>query len=169
MTTAPPNVVQMICAAFTAAYDGDGHTAANQLREIILHDTETLHCVQTAMIAWVDQTIRATGLKKGNANAFLFVLESDGEAKLFDVDKADPMMAWSGRMINARLAEDNDTWLALLKVGLESPQDNGFFWHVFKLLMMCGATSAAEDQGKHYTARRQLADHLLQHLGTSLN
>lgn len=91
------------------------------------------------MLAWIDTAIASQGITlddEGKPARLMFGDVDTGRTST-DADDVDPIVAWVGRLINARIANDEATYRALMNVALDSGRWNRY---VTVLLDGCAQT-----------------------------
>jgi hypothetical protein len=68
--------------------------------------------VVQAMLLWIDSALNRVGAKTGHLNRITFLNANSGQVN--DADSAPPHIAWAGRLLNARLVDDEAMFTALI-------------------------------------------------------
>lgn len=96
------------------------------------------------MLTWIDTTIAAVfgSLRPPNADivtSFTFMNPETGQKDT--VETVPSRVAWVGRVMNARLMDDPETFMALMDVAQQKDEQ---FWgeHVMELLTCCAVTAS---------------------------
>lgn len=96
------------------------------------------------MLSWIDTTIAAVfrsprPLNADTVTSFTFVNNETGQKDT--VETVPSRVAWVGRVINARLMDDPETFMALMDAAQQKDEQ---FWgeHVMELLVCCAATTS---------------------------
>lgn len=89
------------------------------------------------MLAWVDAAITQQGITETGEPAQLVFADVDTGSVASDARDVDPMVAWAGRLINARIADDQPGYEALMGV-VYAAQNQGPY--VTTLLNVCAQT-----------------------------
>ena len=87
--------------------------AATQRAATALITTHGPDVINPVMMAWIDTVIGAQGIPYGQPGALAF-LDTDGGPWTENADDVRPAVAWAGRLINARIACDEDSYRALI-------------------------------------------------------
>jgi hypothetical protein len=85
------------------------HAAASAL--IAEHGTDVLPQV---MLAWIDTALAAMGVARDGRPAQLVFADVSTGRCATDAADVSPTVAWAGRLLNARIADDEDSFRALL-------------------------------------------------------
>ncbi|WP_433225448.1 hypothetical protein [Actinomadura formosensis] len=145
MTQEIADHAQWLASAAMVAYMGDAEdTAVKAVQRI--GDECGPEGVELAMRGWIDTMADRLGIKPGGrAVAIKFQgLADDGEpdASAVFADAVErPEVVWAGRLMAARVAMDQDTYLALLDALPDDPAEVGA--HVGAVLEMCSLTMAS--------------------------
>jgi hypothetical protein len=136
--------VWLASAAMTAYMGGAEETAEKAIQRI--GDECGADGVELALRAWIDTMAGRLGVPPGaHAVAIKFRgIDDDGEpdASAVDADAVErPEVVWAGRLMAARVAMDQDTYIALLEALPDDPSEVGR--HVAAVLEMCSLTMAA--------------------------
>lgn len=78
-----------------------------------LVDHHGMSVVPQVMLAWIDTVIAQAGITGGDPARLLFADVDTGHVSL-DAHDVRPEVAWAGRLLNARIAEDQDSYRALM-------------------------------------------------------
>jgi len=94
--------------------------------------------VPRVMLAWIDTAIVAQGItpEKTGRPAHLIFGDVDTGTVATDAHDVDPVIAWAGRLINARIADDQDSYAALM----DAVPDGDGSRYVTVLLDCCAQT-----------------------------
>lgn len=87
------------------------------------------------MLAWVDTTLNAQGVTADGRPARI-VFGNPATGRVSDADDVPPEIAWAGRLLGARAADDEDTYRALMA----AIPDEDVGRHITALLHCCAET-----------------------------
>jgi hypothetical protein len=119
--------------ALTCARDEDYQPASRAVERICqVYGPEVLSSV---MLAWIDTMISQCGMDAHGWPVGIAWQHQDGGA-ITDADSTPPAVVWGGRLIGARLADDEGMFRAIYE-SLET--DGQFSSGVSALLTTCGA------------------------------
>jgi hypothetical protein len=119
--------------ALTAARDLDYQAAAHageRIGEIYGWDV-----LPQIMLAWIDVTTAKCGFDP-QGEAVHIAWQNEDSAEVTDADSTPPGAVWAGRLIGARLADDEDTYRAVMHAVTD---DAEWSRNVGALLTTCGA------------------------------
>jgi len=88
--------------------------------------------IPQVMVAWIDTLIGARGITEVGQPARIMFADTDTGA-IGDVTQVRPEVAWAGRLINARIADDEESFRALMGAVPEGKSDR----YVTTLLDCC--------------------------------
>ena len=117
-------------AVLHAARRRDPEAMATTARTLI--ETHGPGVIPNVMLAWVDTVIATQQIKYGNPGRIVFA-DTDTGHIAHDASEVRPEVAWSGRLINARLACDEDSYRALMA----AVPDDATSRHITTLLDCC--------------------------------
>jgi hypothetical protein len=128
--------IKLATAAYHAGYLDDWPGAARCVEE--LAKTYGTAGVTTAMLAWIDTAIAASGLDGGGPVRIAWNAVETGAIQT-DADAVSVEVRWAGRLLAARLADDERGFHALLSVlPTLTPSQTGD--HILGLLRSCVLT-----------------------------
>jgi hypothetical protein len=111
--------VHLARKAFQAGLDGDWHRVNAAVQAI---DIRYPGSMPQVMLAWIDTAAVNIGLtpelleaiqRRGEPIQTVYLREDDGQ--LDNADNVEPAIANAGRLITARLANDEATWVAVIR------------------------------------------------------
>lgn len=128
--------IKLATAAYHAAHVDDWSGAARVIQELAASYGQA--GVTTAMLAWIDTAIAASGLDRSGPVRIAWNAVETGAIQT-DADQVAPEARWAGRLLAARLADDERGFHALLTVlGTLTPAQTGD--HILGLLRSCVLT-----------------------------
>lgn len=128
--------IKLATAAYHAGYLDDWPGAARVVEE--LADSHGTDGVTTAMLAWIDTAIAASGLDRSGPVRVAWNAVETGNVQT-DADNVPVEARWAGRLLAARLADDERGFYALLTVlPTLTPAQTGD--HILGLLRSCVLT-----------------------------
>lgn len=123
--------------AFRAAQLRNLPAAGHYVRRIA--DEHGPDVIPNVLLAWIDTALHAAGLDDYGEPAHLTFGNLDNGDVTNDANDVDPLVAWSARLVNARLADDPATFDALLAAAQASERTWGE--HVLTLLNCLALTT----------------------------
>lgn len=111
--TRPPSPWNALASrALGSALAGRWEEAADATRQI--SDVHGGTCLPQVMLAWIDVLGAVTGITEYGPGVHLSFLDTEAGA-IRTADTVPPEVAWAGRLVAARFADDEDTFRALLR------------------------------------------------------
>lgn len=107
-------------AALHAAMRRDHDTARAAVQAIAARDPEDLPDV---LLAWCDTLLSARGLRDYGAEPFTLDFGNLDTLQVQHADDVPPAVAWAGRLIAARAADDQATFEALILAAVDGEGD----------------------------------------------
>lgn len=123
--------------AFHHAQRGKMQAAADVVHRIASEHGPDV--IPSVMLAWVDTTLHAVGIDDYGTPAVLGFGELTSGTITANSDEVSPDVAWAGRVINARCADDEESFEAL--VDAVATDNRRWGMHVLTLLHVCATTT----------------------------
>lgn len=143
-----PRVFQLATNALHDAQRGRMGRAANSIREI--HDKHGVDELGQAVLAWVDTLVaRLPPLPDGPAPQVVWQIAETGQRT--GAEGVEPSARWAGQIINARMADDKDTYVALMRA---VPEGSEMGRHVLTLLYLISYNLNCLNLGTHPNSSR---------------
>lgn len=128
-----PRWWKLAAFALTKVRDQDYEPAAQAAQRI--GEVYGFDVIPQVMLAWIDTTSARCGMDaQGKPVAILWQHENSNE--ITDADSTPPAVVWAGRLIGARLADDESMYRDLIA---SVQTDEQWSHNVSALLMTCGA------------------------------
>ena len=145
MTQEIADRTRWLASAAMVAYIGDAHKTAEKAIQRI-GDECGPEGVELAMRGWIDTMAGRLGIEPGGQVVAIKFrgIDDDGEpdASAVNADAVERReVVWAGRLMAARVAMDQDTYIALLDALPDDPSEVGR--HVAAVLEMCSLTMTA--------------------------
>jgi hypothetical protein len=128
-----PPWLGLAAKALTAARDRDLDVAGKALNAIQLRFGGEV--IPAVMLAWIDTMATACGFNPKPGQAVGVLWQFDGSDEITDADATPPAARWAGRLVAARLADDQPQFRALIN---SCGTDEVFSANVAALLTTCG-------------------------------
>lgn len=127
-------------AAYDAASNLDGGLLDAGRIIGALVDEHGADVIPDVMLAWIDTALHQSGMIAHHGHVHLLQFTDVTSGREGCADDVNPDIAWAGRLMTARLADDRDVFEALMKVGIVEQDPAVWGRRVLTLLSCCAIT-----------------------------
>ncbi|HEX3778486.1 MAG TPA: hypothetical protein VHX38_02385 [Pseudonocardiaceae bacterium] len=128
-----PRWWKLAAFALTKARDMDYEPAGQAIQR--LGEVYGFEVIPQVMLAWIDSTISQCGIDPEGKPVGI-AWQREGSEEVTDADSTPPAVVWAGRLVGARLADDEEMYRAVI-ASIED--DEQWSRNVAALLTTCGA------------------------------